>query len=87
MTAPVTKVAILYTGTALLFNSLRDTHTQSQILCTGTALLITMHTNAVDSVHRDSFFVYYSARRTELQILFTGTAFSLIGARDCIRCQ
>ena len=27
MTAPVTKVAILYTGTALLFNSLRDTHT------------------------------------------------------------
>jgi hypothetical protein len=27
MTAPVTKAAILYTGTALLFNSLRDTHT------------------------------------------------------------
>jgi len=27
MTAPLTKVAILFTGTALLFNSLRDTHT------------------------------------------------------------
>ena len=83
MAAPYTKMAILYTGTAFLFNSLRDT----QILCTGTALLITMHTKAVDSVHRDSFFVYSSARRTELQILCTGTAFSLIGARDCIRCQ
>ena len=83
MTAPYTKMAILYTGTALLFNSLRDT----QILYTGTALLITMHTKAVDSVHRDSLFVYSSARRTELQILCTGTAFSLIGARACIRCQ
>ena len=27
MTAPYTKMAILYTGTAFLFNSLRDTHT------------------------------------------------------------
>jgi hypothetical protein len=59
MTAPVTKVAILYTGTALLFNSLRGTHRQSQILCTGTALLF----NSLRDTHRQS------------QILCTGTAF------------
>jgi hypothetical protein len=53
MTAPVTKVAILYTGTALLFNSLRGTHRQSQILRTGTAFLFTTHTKIPDSVHRD----------------------------------
>ena len=87
MTAPFTKVAILITGTALLFNSLRDTHTQLQILCTGTALLLTMQTNTADSVHRDWFFVYYSARRTELLIMCTGTAFLPTSARDCIRCQ
>ena len=87
MTAPFTKVAILFTGTALLFNSLRDTHTQLEILCTGTALLFTMHTNTADYVHRDWFFVYYSARRTELLIMCTGTAFLSTSARDCIRCQ
>ena len=63
MTAPVTKVAILYTGTALLFNSLRGTHRQSQILFTGTALLF----NSLRDTHTDSrrfcaqgqrFFVY-----------------------------
>ena len=69
------------------FNSLPDTHTKLQILCTRTALLFTMHTSTADSVHRDCVFVYYSARRTELHILFTGTALSLSSARDCIRCQ
>jgi catechol 2,3-dioxygenase-like lactoylglutathione lyase family enzyme len=63
------------------------THTQLQILCTGTVFLLTMHTNTADSVHRDWFFVYYSARRTELLIMCTGTAFLITRARDCIRCQ
>ena len=59
MTAPVTKVAILFTGTAFLFNSLRGTHRQSQILCTRAALLF----NSLRDAHRQS------------QILCTGTAF------------
>jgi hypothetical protein len=84
MTAPFTKVAILITGTALLCNSLRDTHTRAdsvyrdsvfvydtrkfQILCTGT-----------------EFVFNYSAGRTELQIICTETAFSFTSLRDCIR--
>ena len=73
MTAPVTKVAILYTGTALLFNSLRGTHRQSQILCTGTALLF----NSLRDTHR--FCAQgqrFRLRHTrKFQILCTGIEF------------
>ncbi len=70
MTAPVTKVAILYTGTALLFNSLRDTHRQSHILCTGTAFCL-RHTRKFQILCTGIEFVFnYSAGRTELRQRF-----------------
>ena len=73
MTAPATKVAILFTGTALLFNSLRGTHRQSQILFTGTALLF----NSLRDTHR--FCAQgqrFRLRHTrKFQILFTGIEF------------
>ena len=86
MTAPFTKLAILYTGTALLFNSLRDTHTIADPVHRDSAFDYDAN-KCCRFCSQGQFFVYYSARRTELQILCTGTAFSLTGARDCIRCQ
>ena len=86
MTAPVTKVAILFTGTALLFNSLRRARTIADSVHRDSAF--------VDNADKHGrfcaqgwFFVYYSARRTELLIMCTGTAFLPTSARDCIRCQ
>ena len=74
MTAPVTKVAILCTGTALLFNSLRDTHTIAYSVHRDSAfvdnaykhcaqglvfrLLLCTTHRVADYVHRDSVFAH-----------------------------
>ena len=75
MTAPVTNVAILFTGTALLFNSLRGTHRQSQILCTGTVFsCTTLHDaqNCRFSAQGQRFRLRHTRK---FQVLCTGIEF------------
>ena len=74
MTAPFTKVAILITGTALLFNSLRVTHTISYSVHRDRVFVYNAHKHC-RSCAQGIVFVYYSARRTELLIMCTGTVF------------
>jgi hypothetical protein len=84
MTAPHTKVTILFTGTALVFNSLRDTHTNADYVHRDSVFVYDTHKHCRFCA-QGLFFPYYYTRCTELQILSTGTALLLTSLRGCIR--
>ena len=85
MTAPHTKVSILHTGTALLFNSLRDTHTSADSVHTDNVFVYDTHAQVQILRARTFVRLLVWATHTTVHIVCTGKALVFTSLRDCMR--